>query len=664
VSAFLGANDAAIMGILAEAQIRHFRSNEVTQLRAWEESLALLRRVLAAQHDAGDWWLLLEFPMLRLGRRADAIILMPRAILVLEFKIGARVYADADREQVEDYALDLRDFHAGSRRHPIVPILVATDAPAPRAATRNLPIIGLWDVIDANAVTLAGLLRELAHTVPVPVVALDPRSWCDAPYRPVPTIVEAACMLYARHGVAEIKAARADAENLSVTTEAIVTAILEARRAEQRVILFVTGIPGAGKTLCGLNAAFGLEGDARATFLTGNPTLVHVLREALARDAIEHGADRRASRQKMEGVIQKLPSFRDHYVGKPDEVPAEDIVVVDEAQRCWSGSHAISKTRDRPVRLTMSEPAHLLAIMSRHGGFAAMICLVGGGQEIHDGEGGLAEWGDALRDRCGWRVLAAPDIFAQIDPRQRLGVLADLRILPELHLAMSVRQVRFTEASAWVNHVLAGDAVAASGIAAAAGDALPYLLTRSLPAMRAWLRVASRGRRRAGLLASSGGKRLRAEGLGSELPHMDAGAVAHWFLDRFPADMRASNSLEVVATEFSCQGLELDYCGLCWDGDLMREAGRSAWRVRSFRGKDWARVSGAEAVANQINTYRVLLTRARYETVIFVPQGDAADRTRDPAVYDGIADFLMACGARALAQIAVNAPEEAELLLI
>jgi len=423
-------------------------------------------------------------------------------------------------------------------------------------------------------------------------------------------------------------------------------------------------ILGAGKTLCGLNAAFGIEGAARATFLTGNPTLVHVLREALAQDAWKHGAELRAARQKMEGVIQALPRFRDHYVGKPDEVPAENIVVVDEAQRCWSAAHAISKTRDRTPRLSMSEPAHLLAIMSRHDGFAAMICLVGGGQEIHDGEGGLAEWGDALRACGGWRVLAAPDIFAQADPRQRLGALPDVRILPELHLAMSVRQVRFTDASAWVNHVLAGDDVTALGIAEAAGDALPYLLTRSLPAMRAWLRAASRGHRRAGLLASSGGKRLRAEGLGVELPHMDAKAVAHWFLDRFPADVRASNSLEVVATEFSCQGLELDYCGLCWDGDLVRDAGRTAWRVRNFRGKDWTRVSGAEAIANQINTYRVLLTRARYETVIFVPQGDVADRTRDPAVYDGIADFLMACGARALVPIPVQAPERAELMLL
>jgi len=182
--------------------------------------------------------------------------------------------------------------------------------------------------------------------------------------------------------------------------------------------------------------------------------------------------------------------------------------------------------------------------------------------------------------------------------------------------------------------------------------------------MRAWLRAASRGQRRAGLLASAGGKRLRAEGLGAELPHMDAKAVAHWFLDRFPADVRASDALEVVATEFSCQGLELDFSGLCWDGDLIREPGRSAWRVRSFRGTAWQRTANAEAVANQINTYRVLLTRARYDTVIFVPMGDPADRTRDPGVYDDIACFLKACGARDLAVVEEQAVEIAEPLLL
>jgi hypothetical protein len=291
-----------------------------------------------------------------------------------------------------------------------------------------------------------------------------------------------------------------------------------------------------------------------------------------------------------------------------------------------------------------------------------MICLVGGGQEIHDGEGGLAEWGDALRARPDWNILAAPDTLQNPDPRQRLGIIDALRAVPELHLATSVRQIRFLGASDWVNHVLAGEAAAAKAIADAAAGALPYFVTRSLSDMRAWLHASSRGHRRAGLLASSGAKRLRAEGLGAELPHMDANAVAHWFLDRFPADIRASNALELVATEFSCQGLELDVAGVCWDADLIREPGRKAWRVQSFRGTRWTRPAGAESIANQRNTYRVLLTRARYETVIFVPRGDPLDRTRDPIVRDAIADFLVACGVRALPVVEAPLVETLALL--
>jgi len=656
-AAFLATERASIVGTLAGAQIRHFRSNEVQQLRAWEISIDILRAALPA---AEDWWVLLEYPLLRLGRRADAIILSPGAVLVLEFKAGAEHFDNAGREQVEDYALDLQDFHAGCRRTPIVPILVATAAHA-RPQTLPLALAGALPVLDADAGSLADLFQRVAARLPAPADPLDPQSWIEAPYRPVPTIVEAACMLYGRHGVADISAAHADKQNLTRTTDAILDAIAQARAANARVVLFVTGIPGAGKTLCGLNAAFGDTGAARATFLTGNPTLVHVLREALARDAIARGTDRRAARQQMEAAIQALPRFRDHHVAR-GEIPAERIVVIDEAQRCWSRDHAIRKTRDRPVQLTNSEPGHLLEILGRHDGFAAIICLVGSGQEIHDGEGGLAEWGLALAAHPDWRVLAAPDT-QNADARQRLGDVAGLQTIAALHLDVPVRQIRSAAAGPWVDALLTGDAAGAHAIAEAAGG-IPYRVTRSLDALKNWLRAEARGLRRCGLLASSGASRLRAEGLGVELPHMDAQAVARWFLDRWP-DVRASDALEMVATEFSCQGLELDYAGLCWDGDLLRIPGRHPWLVRDFRGTRWTLPSQPEAVLNRLNSYRVLLTRARYETVIFVPRGDAGDATRHPAVLDAVADFLNACGAGVLtSEIAIEAPPAPELLLL
>ena len=660
VSEFLAADQDALVDRLARADMQRFRRNEAQQIRAWRVSLACLRDALTRWEAAADWRLLLEYPMRRLGRRIDAVLVTERAVLVLEFKAGRTAFDAAARTQAEDYALDLQDFHALSRAHPIVPIVVATEA-APGPTVWPLLITGVSTVLDANAATLGLLLRDLWVRLPEPAVALDAGAWADAPYRPVPGIVDAACSLYARHGVVDIAEARADAKNLSVTTTSILDAVARARAEDRRIILFVTGIPGAGKTLCGLNAVFGAGRDVQAAFLTGNPTLVHVLREALARDAA-HG-DRvqlRAGRQRTKAAIQALPAFRDEYIRR-GTAPPERVIVIDEAQRAWSAAHAIRKGRDREVALADSEPGHLLDIMARHDGWAVMVCLVGNGQEIHDGEGGLAEWGTALASRSDWTVLAAPGAVHAAEIRQRLPMLASLTEDAGLHLDVPLRNVRSPAVAGWVDAVLSGDPARARQIVADAGP-VPFPITRDLPAMRRYLRAAARGLRRCGLVGSSGAKRHRADGLGAELPHMDAAAVAHWFLDRWP-DVRASDALEEIANEFACQGLELDQVGLCWGGDVIRRGGMREWQVRAFSGTAWQRTSAPARAANRINTYRVLLTRARYKTVIWVPRGDEADATRSPEEFDRIAAFLRDCGAPELNFSPEPAPVPAPLLL-
>ncbi len=640
VAEFLAADDLALRDRLAAEAMQQFRGNEAAQLRAWLVSLRCLRMALAGWDAAPAWRLVLEFPMRRLGRRIDAVLVSPRAVLVLEFKADATALTAADQRQVEDYALDLQDFHAGSRGRVIVPVLVAT-ASRPGPVAWPLAIGGATTVLEASEASLPGLLRELWARLPAHD-EVDVAGWAAAPYRPVPGIVEAARTLYARNSVAEIAAAGAEARNLRETTQAILAACHAARVLRHHVVLFVTGTPGAGKTLCGLNVVFGAEREDRATFLTGNPTLVHVLREALVRDAVAGGMDVRGARQRMRGAIQALPHFRDHHIGRPDEIPADRVAVIDEAQRSWSRDYAVRASLDRPVRLSDSEPGHLLDIMARHADWAALVCLIGNGQEIHNGEGGLAEWGAALALRPGWRVHAAPAARRTDQPtRQRLPALPNLVIDDALHLDIAVRSVRNPDAADWADAVVRGDAAAARAIAARAP--LPFSVVRDLDTLRAALRAEARGERRAGLVGSSGAKRLRADGLGVEVPHMDAGAVARWFLDRWPEDVRASDALETMATEFACQGLELDAAGLCWGGDLVRLGG--AWQVRDFRGTNWQVARDGERQANRLNTYRVLLTRARYQTVIWVPRGDAADRTRSPAEMDAVADFLRACGA-------------------
>ena len=656
-AAFLATDPQSIVDVLSRHQIHHFRTNEAEQLTAWHEATLALQSALETLGSAAAFWhVLLEYPMLRLGMRIDAILLTDRAILVLEFK-RSQLDLSAFR-QVEDYALNLRDFHDASRAHPIVPILVSNNADA----TRNTPPLfwhALADVHQTTPQQLASVLAYINRQIGPPKTPLSAAEWCAGAYRPVPTIIEAACMTYSRHGVDDIKLSRADSTNLGATTSTIRNTITSAQQNNEKIAIFVTGIPGAGKTLCGLTAAFAGD-EAQATFLTGNPTLVHVLREALVRDATLNQTSRRTTAHKIKSKIQRLPDFRNEYVQHPTAIPPERIAIIDEAQRCWSRDYAIRKTRDKPVRLTDSEPGHLLDILARHEGFAACICLVGSGQEIHDGEGGLAEWGTALATRPAWRTLAPPDLLGTTDARWRLPASITTQREPLLHLQTSVRHIRSVHANAWVDAMLNGDSITARNIASKCYP-LPFKLTRNLAAARAALRQLARGNRRAGMVASSEAKRLRAEGFGAELPHMDANAVAHWFLDHYPNDIRASDALELIATEFSIQGLELDYVLLGWDADLMRHPNQISWQPRSLRGTKWQTVRNPEAFANHLNTYRVLLTRARYETIIYVPRGNAEDATRPPHTYNDIAAFIISCGVAALDPTAVELTPVPEL---
>lgn len=629
---FYAAEEAGIIERLALRAIETHIVNHEQQIRAWRRQFEILRSAL---HDLPSHWrLLFEYPLLRLGRRLDLVIVAECAIFVVEFKVGSKVFDAAASRQVEDYALDLQDFHSGSKTATIIPVLVASEADAPEPCWPCIWHGVTKPVFLVSAKSLGSFLQEAISRIPHRSVKID--AWEHAPYRPVPTIIEAATMLYRKHGVADIAAARADVGNLTRTTRVIMQAVADAESAGGYVIVFVTGIPGAGKTLCGLNAVFGAE--TGAAFLTGNLPLVHVLREALARDASAGATtSMRQARQKTESAVQGLTGFiRDNVTRR--EPPHEHVVVFDEAQRAWDADYGARK-----FQLNDSEAALFLDIMRKHEDFAAVIALVGNGQEINTGEAGLGEWGRALANRPEWTVRAAPGVLTAIEPRQRLfvsppeGIIVD----PALHLDVPVRSIRSAAGAPWVDAVLRGNAREAKQLAR---DRVPFLVTRSLPAMRAELRARARGERRAGLVCSTGARRLVADGIWPDFPHLDSDAIANWFLNRWP-DVRASDALEIPATQFACQGLELDLVGLCWGGDLIWNG---EWRVRKFAGTKWQNPASQDAKDFRLNTYRVLLTRARYETIIWVPSGDANDTTREPELFDRIAEFLISCGASQL----------------
>jgi len=646
-----------VVGRLASAQQARGLAGTPDQEAAWYDTVGAIRKLIA-ERESQNWTIAFEYELLRLEKRIDAVVLTDDAIFCLEFK-HAEPTAVAVAE-AEDYALDLRDFHERSRTHPIVPVLVAgmqgwapPRQPWLLATTPTEPVI-------CSAATLGACFDWVLSVLPIAAVPIDGRAWLAAAYRPVPTIVEAAKMLYARNSVGEIATARADATNLTRTADAIANHIERARSDHAKTVVFVTGIPGAGKTLCGLNAVFGPSRHDGAAFLTGNAPLVAVLREALIRDAVLRGeCGRSEAERRTKTALQNVHRFLEDNATAATKQPPERLIVFDEAQRAWDEAKARIGTQNKRSLLTLSEPAHTLEIMGRRDGWSVIVALIGNGQEINTGEAGLAEWGHVIAANPAWRAAAAPRVLEASDSVQRLanGPAAWLTIDPELDLTVPIRSIRDSAGAGWVAAVLDGDAGVAGRIAGES-QALPYFVTRDLVAMRQGLRALARGQRRAGLVRSAGARRLRAEGLAAEVT---ADEVPNWFLNSWP-DIRASDALEAAATEYACQGLELDVVGVAWGGDFIRSA--DGWRARRFAGHSWQRATAYAAFTR--NTYRVLLTRARYETIIWVPRGSPEgesffDATRPAAEMDAIAAFLQHCGARSLDDLPKAAPPASEI---
>ncbi len=649
VSAFLRADPDAIYGALSR---HHAHTQEMAQRAAWLEQITLLQKGLV---DVPDAWLAFEFAIPRMGKRADAIILLGGIIFVVEFKIRAEAFTGAAIEQATDYALDLKNFHSESHSRIIIPVVIASDAPA-RPVQLSLWPDDVAEPILSNGVGLGELLlataRRFSGQPP-----LSPESWMASGYKPTPTIIEAAQALYRSHRVDEITRSDAGAKNLSVTTARLNAIIEQAKANRQKAICFVTGVPGAGKTLAGLNLVTqraDAHAEENAVFLSGNGPLVDVLREALARDEKRRSDDLGGSvtmmeaRRKVRSFIQNIHHFRDANL-RSAEPPAEHLVVFDEAQRAWDLDKITKAMREKHgiAQFGQSEPQFLVDVMDRHADWCVVVCLIGGGQEINEGEAGLSEWFLALATHHRhWKIYTSDQLAT---PAYNWGL--NLRALADgldcshekdLHLAVSVRSFRAEKLSQFINELIAGEAAAAARTYEAIQASYPIVLTRCLATARAWLRNQARGSERYGLVASSGALRLKPDGI-----HVKTDVDApNWFLNP-KSDVRSCFYLEDPATEFDIQGLELDWVGLCWDADFRRVEDR--WSFHDFMGASWRNGNNARRQTYLANAYRVLLTRARQGMVIYVPKGDGADHTRPPHFYDAIASFLRACGIPELA---------------
>ena len=638
---FLAADEQAILGALAK---HHAFALEQLQRDAWIGQIRLLKEALAGM---ARGHILFEFVIPRIGKRADVVLLVDGILFVLEFKVGANTYTRSAIDQVYDYALDLKNFHKGSHDLPIVPIALATEAVSSRQSALKfaadkvaepllIPVQQLTDVINRCSAVASG-------------EPTDVRVWLKSGYQPTPTIVEAAQALYQNHSVEQISRSDAGAKNLSQTTNRISAIIDQSKSQGRKSICFVTGVPGAGKTLAGLNIStkrLQEHSDEHAVFLSGNGPLVTVLREALARNvATSTGVSKVDARRKVSSFIQNIHHFRDEAL-RNQRAPHEKVAVFDEAQRAWTHAQT-SKFMQRKRGqhgFDMSEPEFLISVMDRHDDWCVVVCLIGGGQEINTGEAGLDEWVTALKKRFQrWDIYISDRLEEgdyTVDPAalKQLAAMSVQRF-SELHLSVSMRSFRAEALSSFISHVVENRPGKARDVYRTLETPYPIWLTRDLATAKDWLRRTARGSERYGLIASSGAYRLRPEGL-----HTKAKIDAElWFLnDR--TDVRSSYYLEEVATEFDVQGLELDWAGICWDADFRHQ--ESDWGAYSFRGTTWQRVRQAERQLYLKNAYRVILTRARQGMIIFVPKGDSSDPTRLPNYYDKTFEFLKSCGLR------------------
>lgn len=618
----------------------------LTQKDAWLAQIGFLQAHLVGLSGS----LFLEFNIPRMGRRIDTVLLIGPVVFVIEFKVGESAFERAAVDQVWDYALDLKNFHEASHSVSIVPILLAT------GATKSAPfnLLADDDKVYRPVLVHPTAFREAMDVALRTVTGevLDDHHWSGAPYHPTPTIIEAARALYAQHSVEAIARYDAGAQNLRVTSSRIEELVDEAKAQGLKLICFVTGVPGAGKTLVGLNIATrrrDMDQPTHAVFLSGNGPLVAVLREALTRDEIARqksvGIAMRKGKvaESVKAFIQNVHNFRDDALF--DSVPpAERVVIFDEAQRAWNLRQTASFMRRKKNRpgFSDSEPEFLISCMDRHRDWAVIVCLVGGGQEIHTGEAGIDAWLEAVNSRFPhWHMHISSKLtdteYAAGKALEVIRQRQNTHFDDSLHLSVSMRSFRADNVSAFVKALLDCEKQPAREAFVRLADRYPIAVTRDLSQAKQWIRAHARGTERFGLIASSKAQRLKPHAVDIRV---DVNPV-HWFLNG-KEDTRSSYYLEDAATEFQVQGLELDWACVSWDGDL-RFTG-SGWSFHDFRGDRWCNIANGDNRRYLRNTYRVLLTRARQGMVIFVPPGDSNDPTRSPEFYDSTFNYLSELG--------------------
>ena len=697
-SEFLQSSPSSVLGDLVSA---NHGMDLTTTIEAWEGEIRIMQKVLKPWENE-DAYIIFEYSIPRLGKRVDVILLLRGIVFCLEFKVGKKDALQEDLEQVLDYALDLKNFHLYSADKPIAPILVPSNYPR---ATKRFYVSPYDDgILNPSVTGEEGLASVLSITIAALGTTWTPESWgyqwTISPYAPTPTIIEAARTLYENHSVEDITRHEADKVSTDTTISYLLEVIQSSKERGEKSICFVTGVPGAGKTLVGLDVAIKQsykdgekDNENGAVYLSGNGPLVAVLTEALAIDNQKKCKEKKEkknlsdSRREVSEFLQIIHRYRDNMLAKiknpvengmleidPSKAvemthagygEVEHVAIFDEAQRTWTHKRLADYLKRggtygnklKVPNFPVSEANFLIWSLDQRKDWAVIICLVGGGQEINTGEAGIAEWIDALNTSFPhWKVYISNKLtdveYAEGKVNQLLQDNANVTYSEALHLAVSLRSFRAETLSAFVHSCLNFASDAASLYNDVSSKGYPVLLTRDINKARAWLRHMARGSQQTGILVTKVAARFKPQAV-NVLAQGDENAV-HWFLED-KTDIRSSNYLEEAATEIQVQGLELDYACVLWDADMRCKEGQ--WTYFKFNGKNkWNPEKSAEQQKYMLNAYRVLLTRARQGIVICVPEGNSRlnsegfpeDATRLPEFYDGTYEYLRSIGIKEL----------------
>ncbi|MEO0407339.1 MAG: DNA/RNA helicase domain-containing protein [Cyanobacteria bacterium P01_A01_bin.135] len=578
-----------------------------TQRQAWEDSYQVMQTALeaAAQRPSSKaWTLVFEYELPREGgRRPDLVILAEGQVLVLEFKQKPRA-TSSDRDQAVAYARDLADYHRGCRDRPVIPILVPTRGQGEPPGA------------DTPLVLYPENIPSYLQSLPTGKPDIDPEAWVQADYAPLPTVIQAARQIFQHEPLPDIKRARS--ARIPEVMDYLHQLAAQAAAKQERHLVLVTGVPGAGKTLVGLQFVHQYPGQthderdegASAVFLSGNGPLIQVLQYAL----------------KSKVFVQSIRNFYIQHQVRRQTAPAEHIIVFDEAQRAWDAERMAEK-----YGIESAAAGAVLTIAERIPDWCIVLGLIGEGQEIHVGEEeGTEQWNAAIASvtegGSTWQVHCSPEQASHFTALPDEQIQANDRF----NLTTSLRSHRAKDLQTWVAHLLDGELEAAAALMPRLqADGFSAYLTRDLAQAKAYCRdrYAGETAKRYGLMASSRARNLADYGLPNDYLATRRVKPGPWYID--PPDSPLSCcALDSAVTEFGCQGLELDFPVVGWGNDLLWEGGRWISRGRQKNVADPRRL--------RLNSYRVLLTRGRDGFVVFVPSEAGMEATAEALMITGL----------------------------